>query len=109
MGLMAMKPLCGGLLTHARPAFAFLRQYENVVPIWGFQRMAELEELLALDANPPALDDELLAAIERDRRELGGRLLPRLRLLPALPRRDPHPDGGAHGSAAAAHALRSSS
>lgn len=69
-GLIAMKPLCGGLLTNARTAFGFLRQFENVVPIWGFQRMEELDDLLALDADPPVLDDALKAEIERDRCEL---------------------------------------
>jgi aryl-alcohol dehydrogenase-like predicted oxidoreductase len=69
-GFIAMKPLSGGLLTNARPAFAFLRQFENLVPIWGFQRMSELEELLALDANPLALDDEMQSIIDKDRREL---------------------------------------
>lgn len=72
MGIIAMKPLSGGLLTNARPAFAFLRQYENLVPIWGVQRMSELEELLELEANPPALDDEMRGMIERDRKELAG-------------------------------------
>lgn len=72
MGFIAMKPLGGGLITNARPAFAFLRQFENVVPIWGFQRMHELEELLELDANPPMLDDELQAIIDKDKKELAG-------------------------------------
>ena len=70
VGLIAMKPLSGGLLTEARPAFAFLRQFENVVPIWGFQRMEELEEMLALDADPPSMDEATWATVERDRREL---------------------------------------
>jgi aryl-alcohol dehydrogenase-like predicted oxidoreductase len=72
VGLIGMKSLAGGLLTHARPAFAFLRQFPNLVPIWGFQRMAELEEMLALDAAPPALDASVLAEVEHDRRELAG-------------------------------------
>ena len=72
VGLIAMKPFSGGLITNARAAFAFLRQYENSVPVWGFQRMQELEELLALDADPPAVDDEIRAAIDRDRTELAG-------------------------------------
>lgn len=72
LGLLAMKALCGGLLTKARPAFAFLRQYENVVPIWGIQKQAELAELLALEADPPALDGGMRAAIESDRAELSG-------------------------------------
>jgi aryl-alcohol dehydrogenase-like predicted oxidoreductase len=70
MGVIAMKALSGGLLTNARAAFAFLRQYENVVPIWGIQRLGELEEFLALDANPPVLDEAMLAEIEADRQAL---------------------------------------
>lgn len=72
VGLIAMKGLCGGLITDARAAFAFLRQYPNVVPIWGIQRMAELEEFLALEENPPLLDAAMQARIERCRAELGG-------------------------------------
>lgn len=70
IGLIGMKPMSGGLLTNLRPAFAFLRQFENLVPIWGVQRMHELEELLAFDADPPVLDEALMAEIERDRRDL---------------------------------------
>jgi len=72
LGLIAMKALCGGLLTNARMAFAALRRYDNVVPIWGIQRLSELEEFLALDADPPALDAEMLALIEREKAELAG-------------------------------------
>ena len=72
VGLIAMKALCGGLLTNAASAFAFLRQYENVLPIWGVQRMSELEEILALEETPPELDDAMWAAIEKDRKELAG-------------------------------------
>lgn len=72
MGLIAMKALSGGLITNARAAFAFLRQYDNVVPIWGIQRRTELEEFLALDAAPPVLDDALRAVIEADRQALQG-------------------------------------
>lgn len=70
MGLIAMKPFSGGLITNARAAFAFFSQHDNAVPIWGMQRMSELEQILDLDANPPALDEGLLAAINHDRKEL---------------------------------------
>jgi len=70
LGLIAMKPLSGGLLTNVRAVFAFFRQYPNVVPIWGIQRMSELEEFVALEAAPPVLDQTLRARIEQDRREL---------------------------------------
>ncbi|MHB9110883.1 MAG: aldo/keto reductase [Armatimonadota bacterium] len=70
VGLIGMKALSGGLITSARTSFAFLRQFENVVPIWGVQREWELDDVLALEANPPALDDEMWAAIEADRAAL---------------------------------------
>jgi aryl-alcohol dehydrogenase-like predicted oxidoreductase len=72
VGLIAMKALSGGLLTDARLAFAALRRFDNVVPIWGIQREGELAEFLALEADPPALDDDMRAAIERERTELAG-------------------------------------
>jgi len=72
VGLIAMKALSGGLLTNAASAFAFLRQYENVVPIWGVQTESELDEFLALEANPPAMDEAMRAVIETDRAELSG-------------------------------------
>jgi predicted aldo/keto reductase-like oxidoreductase len=70
VGLIAMKALSGGLLTDARLAFAALRRYENVVPIWGIQR--ERDEFLALEADPPALDDAMRAEIAREKEELSG-------------------------------------
>lgn len=70
IAVIGMKSLSGGLITKLAPAFSFLRQYSNLIPIWGVQRMSELEELLAYEANPPALDDEMWEVIANDRREL---------------------------------------
>jgi predicted aldo/keto reductase-like oxidoreductase len=72
VGLIAMKALSGGLIVNAATTFAFLRQFDNVVPIWGIQRESELDEFLALEKNPPILDKEMEIIIERDRRELSG-------------------------------------
>ena len=72
VGFIAMKALAGGLITNAKAAFAFLRQHENVVPIWGIQHMHELDEFIALEAAPPALDEDMLASIKNDREELAG-------------------------------------
>lgn len=72
IGVLAMKGLCGGLLTNAKAAFAFLRQYENVIPIWGIQKMDELNEFLECELSPPALDNAMLSTIEADRAELAG-------------------------------------
>lgn len=72
VGLIAMKAMSGGLITNATSTFAFLRQYENVVPIWGIQRETELDEFLALEKNPPRLDEALWKVINKDRAELAG-------------------------------------
>jgi aryl-alcohol dehydrogenase-like predicted oxidoreductase len=72
IGVLAMKSLCGGLISNAKAAFAFLRQYENVIPIWGIQRMRELDEFLLYENEPPALDSGMLSAIEADKAELCG-------------------------------------
>ncbi|MDC7234915.1 MAG: aldo/keto reductase [Spirochaetales bacterium] len=72
VGLIAMKAMCGGLLQNARLAFAGLRRFENVVPIWGIQKMEELEEFLELEENPPVLNDELLDELAKAKKELAG-------------------------------------
>jgi predicted aldo/keto reductase-like oxidoreductase len=72
IGLLGMKALCGGILTNAKAAFAFLRQFENLIPIWGIQKISELDEILSYEKNPPLLNDELLLQIERDKKELSG-------------------------------------
>jgi aryl-alcohol dehydrogenase-like predicted oxidoreductase len=72
VGFIAMKAISGGLITNVSTSFAFLRQYDNVVPIWGIQRMSELDEFLELEKNPPPLDDAMWAIIKKDREELAG-------------------------------------
>jgi len=72
VGLIAMKALCGGLITDAAAAFAFFGSYDNVVPIWGIQRMSELEQFLALDADPPQLDETMREILDGYRAELAG-------------------------------------
>lgn len=72
IGLIAMKALSGGLITNAALAFAFLRQYDNVVPIWGIQRESELDQFLDFENDPPVLDQGMWQVIEKDRKELGG-------------------------------------
>jgi uncharacterized protein len=73
VGLIAMKALSGGLVTGAAAAFAFLRQYSSVIPIWGIQRESELDEFLRFEAQPPVLDDGIRQQIEKERRELRGK------------------------------------
>ena len=49
-----------------------MAQHESVLPIWGIQRMSELEEFLSFQENEPELNDERLEAIAKDRAELAG-------------------------------------
>lgn len=72
VGVIAMKALSGGLITNVATTFSFLRQFDNLVPIWGIQRMEELEQFLALEKNPPVLDDAMMEIIKKDRIELSG-------------------------------------
>ena len=71
VGFICMKALAGGLITRSDVAYAYLAQYP-VAPIWGIQRMSELEEFLSYNDNPPPLDEERLAYIEEERRSLAG-------------------------------------
>ncbi len=72
MGFIAMKGLSGGLLTNSAAAYAWLDQYDHVLPIWGVQREHELDEFLSYIQNPPAMTQEISALIERDRAQLQG-------------------------------------
>lgn len=72
VGFIAMKGLSGGLITNAATTFSFIKQYDNVVPIWGIQRESELLEFIEMEKNPPVYDDAMKALIEKDRRELAG-------------------------------------
>ncbi len=72
MGFIAMKALSGGLITNSAAAYAFLAQYDHVLPIWGVQRESELDEFLSYIENPPVMDEELSAVIAKDREELLG-------------------------------------
>ncbi len=72
MGFLAMKALSGGLITNSKAAYAYLAQFDNVLPLWGVQRERELDEFLSYIHNPPAMDDEIAAFIEKDRQALSG-------------------------------------
>lgn len=72
IGFIAMKALSGGLITDSAAAYAYLAQYDNVLPIWGVQSEKELDEFISYIVNPPVLDGELAAVVERDRKALNG-------------------------------------
>lgn len=72
MGFIAMKALSGGLITNSAAAYAYLAQFDNVLPIWGVQRERELDEFLSYVDNPPSMTAEIKQLIEHDREELLG-------------------------------------
>ena len=72
MGFIAMKGLAGGLLNNSRVCYAFMSQFDNVLPIWGVQREKELDDFISFIDNPPEMTPERQAAIDRDREELCG-------------------------------------
>lgn len=72
MGFVAMKGMAGGLLRDGTAAAAFMAQQPIVVPIWGVQHEWELDQFLSCVPDAPAMTEERLALIEKDRAELTG-------------------------------------
>ncbi|MCI8992024.1 MAG: aldo/keto reductase [Eubacterium sp.] len=72
IGFIAMKALAGGMLTNARAIYAWLTQFDNVLPIWGIQKTEELEEWLAFMEENVSLDESIASFIEKERVELTG-------------------------------------
>lgn len=66
VGFIAMKPMGGGMLEDATLSFKFLRQFQDVLPVVGIERVAEIEEIVAIlqgdTAFSPA-EEERLAEI----------------------------------------------
>ena len=73
MGIVAMKPLGGGLLDRADLCFRFLQQYEDVIPIPGIESTREFDENLEYYQNPRALSQHDREEIEKIRSQLGSK------------------------------------
>lgn len=72
VGFIAMKGLAGGLITNSKAAMAYMTQFDNVIPIWGVQKMKELNEWLSYMDVTPTMDEEMTAFIESEKKELAG-------------------------------------
>ncbi len=72
MGFLAMKALAGGLITNSSSAYAFMKKFPHVLPIWGIQRERELDEFLSYQEKEPELEGALQEAIDADREQLKG-------------------------------------
>ena len=73
LGVLAMKPFCGGQVDNARLAFKFLRQFPDVIPLAGCDSVARVDEVVDLYQAENQVTQEDLAAMERYRAELGDR------------------------------------
>jgi uncharacterized protein len=71
MGIIAMKPLGGGLLDNARLCFRYLSQFPDILPDPGIERIEELREILAVMKEKGPLTEEESGAIEGYRGTLG--------------------------------------
>ena len=71
VGFIAVKALSGGLITNIFAAQAWMSQFKNVVPIWGIQRLSELDELLKIIREGGTYTAEYEGIIKKDREELG--------------------------------------
>ena len=72
MGFICMKALAGGLITDSALAYAYLNQYDHVLPIWGIQREKELDEFLSYQLKEPEMTPERWAKVEEERKSLSG-------------------------------------
>ena len=71
-GFLAMKALSGGLITNPAAAYAYMAQFENVLPIWGVQRETELDDFISFRKTPPQMTAEMRDEIQKDRQQLSG-------------------------------------
>ena len=72
VGLIAMKAMSGGMISSPRAAFAFMSQYENVLPIWGVQKKSELMDFINCAEEGVVMTPEFEEIIRRDREALKG-------------------------------------
>jgi predicted aldo/keto reductase-like oxidoreductase len=70
-GNVGMKPFCGGLVDNAGVAFAYLRQYPDIIPLPGWDTVAGVDEVLDLYEQENVVTPEDLAEMARYREELG--------------------------------------
>ncbi len=71
MGVIAMKPLGGGLLEDARLCFRYLLQFPGVIPDPGIETLPQLCEILEVVESSGPLTAEEIERIEQHRIRLG--------------------------------------
>ena len=64
IGIVAIKTLCSGKIDNVPLAFGFLRQYENLVCVWGTENNDDIVKLIYFESNPPKIDEQFKAELE---------------------------------------------
>ncbi|HHX63838.1 MAG TPA: aldo/keto reductase [Chloroflexi bacterium] len=73
VAFIAMKPMGGGLLEDARPAFKYLKQVPDIIPLVGIEAAHEIDEIVSIVQDSAGLSADEMARIEALRDELGTR------------------------------------
>jgi predicted aldo/keto reductase-like oxidoreductase len=71
MGIIAMKPMGGGILQDANLAFRYLAQFKGIVPDPGVEKTEEMAEIVKIIENPRPLTSGEIEKIEKIREDLG--------------------------------------
>lgn len=72
LGIIAMKPLGGGLLNDANLCFKYLLQFDGIVPDPGIEKIGEMKEISDIVDKMIPLSKSEKEEIERIRKESGG-------------------------------------
>ena len=73
MGFIAMKPLAGGMIANANIAFKYLFQFPDVALIAGIERVNEIEEIVRIVEEAPAMTAADQEEMEHIKQEVGSK------------------------------------
>ena len=71
IGFTSMKPFAGGRLDNASLVMKFLLQHDNIIPVPGFEKIEEIEEVIRIAEGDYKLSSEELTQIGSIRSTLG--------------------------------------
>ncbi|MFC1915466.1 aldo/keto reductase [Chloroflexota bacterium] len=73
VGFIAMKPLAGGVIDNAKPAFKYLLQFPEAVPIPGIRTVQETDEIIQIAEGTRVITAADKKEMERIKQEAGPR------------------------------------
>jgi predicted aldo/keto reductase-like oxidoreductase len=71
VGFIAMKPLAGGMVDNATIALKYLLQFPDVLPIFGIEKISEIEEIVKVLEGSWQMTDAEQQEMKRIKEELG--------------------------------------